>query len=393
MENSENRIDPAQFRHVLGHYPTGVTVVTGIDASGEILAMVVGTFTSVSLEPPLVSFLPMKNSRTFAALAECDTVCINVLTAAQEKSGRMIASRRSDKLDGIEWRMSPHGSPILEGSLAWLDVRITDTIEAGDHWIALCSVLDLGVEQASPPLIFFQGGYGQFMVKSLVARVESDTIDPVRRGARTRPILERVAHDIDCHVHLLVALNSHELLTVAGAQGPNAQLTADLGERIPIIPPIGDTYISGGTDEEVTEWLSRGPRLTDEEQALFLDRIAFCREHGHLVSFLPEGGEACYEEMAEAAQRFAQGNLTPAEEREVSEAISRGVMGYDLRELDDQQTYSLGSIVAPIPYPADRPVFTVRVSQLPRDASGAQINQWISTLHTAVDELAAALAD
>src|SRR5690606_14707737 len=85
MAQTDHRIDNDRFRSVLGSYPTGVAVVTGIDKQGEPIGMVVGTFTSVSIDPPLVAFLPMKTSRTFQILREdSDTFCINILAADQE---------------------------------------------------------------------------------------------------------------------------------------------------------------------------------------------------------------------------------------------------------------------------------------------------------------------
>ena len=98
MTDTAMKFDKRLFRDVMGHYPTGVVIVTGIHPDGEQLAMVVGTFASVSLEPALVSFLPMKSSRTFDRLRECDSLCINVLTGQQEHVGRTIAGRRGASL-------------------------------------------------------------------------------------------------------------------------------------------------------------------------------------------------------------------------------------------------------------------------------------------------------
>ena len=93
MDNIQNPIDNDQFRAVLGNYPTGVAVVTGLDASGEPLGMVVGTFTSVSLNPPLVAFLPMKTSRTFNVLRESsERFCIIMLAGDEVGVCRSLAS-------------------------------------------------------------------------------------------------------------------------------------------------------------------------------------------------------------------------------------------------------------------------------------------------------------
>src|SRR5262245_18410299 len=136
-------IDQQVFREVTGHYPTGVAVVTGLDAQGEILALVVGTFSSVSLGPPLVSFMPMKTSKTFERMKDCESLCINIVGDGQEREVLTIAQRWENKLDGINWFPSPSGDPVLADSIAWIDTRIWHTVEAGDHWIALCAVTDM----------------------------------------------------------------------------------------------------------------------------------------------------------------------------------------------------------------------------------------------------------
>lgn len=380
-------IDASTFRHVLGHYPTGVTVVTGIAEDGEQLAMVVGTFTSVSLDPPLVAFLPMKGSRTFEAMRRCRTLCINVLTGEQEQMGRTIAGRRENKLEGLPWRHSPHGSPILERSMAWLDVTLTNTIDAGDHWIAMCSVLDLGVGEASPPLIFFQGGYGRFVVQSLVARIDHKIVDAVRQGAGSRTMLEDLARDLDGESQLLAAINDDELVAVVTALAPGVNAEEGLGQSIPLIPPIGDTYISTGTEEDLRAWLAKAPNLSEEARQLFTDRVQFCREHGYLVSYLPEGNPTAYHEMRSASRRFAEGQLTPAEEREIRKSISAGSVGYDLRELHDDESYHVGSIVVPVPDGSERTVFTLRAAQLPGPVPGLEVKRWIRRMMATAQQL------
>lgn len=389
---SQATIDPATFRHVLGHYPTGVTVVTGVAEDGEVLAMVVGTFTSVSIDPPLVAFLPMKSSRTFERMQGCRTLCINVLTGEQEQMGRHIASRKQDKLEGLDWEWSPHGAPILAGSLAWLDVEVRETIEAGDHWIAMCSVLDLGVGDASPPLIFFQGGYGRFVVQSLVARIDAEIVGPVRQGAGARAELERVTEVLGGETSLLAAINPDEMVSVATALAPGVHGGEGLGERIPIIPPIGDTYVCGGEPDEVDKWLAKAPNLSEDDRQIFVDRLEFCREHGYLISHLPDGDHGAYQTMTAAARRFAEGGLTPAQEREIREAISRGAVGYDLRPIEDDQTYDVGSIVVPVPNPQGRSQFTLRAAQLPRQVSGAEVRRWISELLQAAQTISAVVS-
>src|ERR1700712_2135934 len=130
-------IDPASFRETLGHYPTGVAVVTAIAEDGNPAGMVVGTFSSVSLDPPLIAFFPTKNSGSFALLRTARSFCINVLASDQEPLCRKLATGGAKKFDDVNWRLGPLGSPILDGAVSWIECTFDDIREAGDHYIVL----------------------------------------------------------------------------------------------------------------------------------------------------------------------------------------------------------------------------------------------------------------
>lgn len=155
-------IDGATFRRVLGHYPTGVCVVTAMDRDGAPVGMAVGSFTSVSLDPPLVAFLPDKGSSTWPRIEAAAKFCVNVLASDQEQLCRQFAARGIDKFAGVSHRLSVNGSPVLDGVLAWIDCRLHAVHEAGDHFIALGEVIELDIARAGQPLLFFRGKYGAF---------------------------------------------------------------------------------------------------------------------------------------------------------------------------------------------------------------------------------------
>lgn len=154
--------DPATFRHVLGHYPTGVCVVTSREADGRTVGMAVGSFTSVSLDPPLVGFLPDGSSRTWPRIERAGRFCINILAHDQLDLCRAFAARGDDKFAGIAWRPSPAGLPILDGVVAWIDCDLHAVHPAGDHMFVMGLVRALEVEHPRSPLLFVQGGYGAF---------------------------------------------------------------------------------------------------------------------------------------------------------------------------------------------------------------------------------------
>ena len=155
--------DSAKFRQVLGHFPTGVTVITAAH-DGVPVGMAVGSFASVSLEPPLVAFFAGKSSSSWPKIEATGAFCVNILADDQEEESRRFASKEEDKFAGIGWKPAGSGSPLLDGVLAWIDCDIDSITDAGDHVCVMGRVRDLDVGHDGAPLIFFRGGYGRFAV-------------------------------------------------------------------------------------------------------------------------------------------------------------------------------------------------------------------------------------
>ncbi len=155
-------VDPRLFRDVLGHFPTGVTVVTGVDERGTPHGITIGSFVSVSLEPPLVGFLPGKRSRSWPLIAGSGSFCVNILGAGQDelcwRFAKEPAEGEDTKFVGVEWTRSTTGSPILPGVVGWIDCTIDAVSEAGDHWFVLGRVVDLSHQSdVSSAMVFFRG--------------------------------------------------------------------------------------------------------------------------------------------------------------------------------------------------------------------------------------------
>ena len=148
-----------RFRDVLGRFASGVTVVTAI-SGGEPVGMTCQSFSSVSLDPPLVLFVPAKTSRALPLMQRAGTFAVNFLSADQAELSNTMASRGSDKFAGVPWTPSETtGSPLLEGILGYVDCSIHAVHEAGDHFVVIGRVLDLATGDDEDPLLFFQGQY------------------------------------------------------------------------------------------------------------------------------------------------------------------------------------------------------------------------------------------
>lgn len=160
--------DAARFRNVLGHFPTGVTVVTGMSGDSPV-GSTIGSFTSVSLDPPLVGFLPMVTSDTWAQLEPSGAFCVNVLSRHQADLCWKFAKSGNEagRFDGVDWRPAPSGSPILARAVAWIDCTVEQVYEMGDHYFVLGRVVALDADpdgdgDGPHPLLFFRGALGGF---------------------------------------------------------------------------------------------------------------------------------------------------------------------------------------------------------------------------------------
>lgn len=148
-----------RFRHVLGHLPTGASIITTTDAAGLPLGLSCNSFTSVSLRPPLVSFCPAKSSTTWPRMRRSARFAVNVLAEDQHDLCRRFSLQGIDRFTDVGWAPSRYGNPLIEGALAWIDCETIDEHDAGDHTIVVAAVLDLESPGTTGPLIFFRGRY------------------------------------------------------------------------------------------------------------------------------------------------------------------------------------------------------------------------------------------
>jgi 3-hydroxy-9,10-secoandrosta-1,3,5(10)-triene-9,17-dione monooxygenase reductase component len=159
---TRQRHSARHFRDVLGSYPTGVAVVTALASDGLPAGMAVGSFTSASLDPPLIAFLPDKRSTSFPRIRTAKTFCVNVLAADQQSVCAMFAARGGDKFASVDWTPTGAGAPRIAGVAAWLECEFMSVIEAGDHYLVIGRVLELDCQGDRPPLVFCGGRYGHF---------------------------------------------------------------------------------------------------------------------------------------------------------------------------------------------------------------------------------------
>ena len=150
-------MDVRNYRTALGSFPTGVTIVTAFDTAHEPWGLTANSFTSVSLDPPIVSVCIAKSGRVFHALSGSDHFAVNILSAGQKDLALHFASNVENRFTGTEWTAG-NAAPLLPGSSAHLDCTVHERVDAGDHEILLGRVLEYA-HAPVPPLVYCRGSF------------------------------------------------------------------------------------------------------------------------------------------------------------------------------------------------------------------------------------------
>ena len=146
------------FRDALGRFPTGVAFVTAVP-DGEPAGLIVSSLTSVSLEPPLLSFCPSCGSLTWSRMRRTQRFGVNVLGHRHERFARSASPPGADRFSGVDWELGPGGVPLITDALASLECEIVAEHPAGDHWIVVGRLDDVRTSRINDPLVFFAGGF------------------------------------------------------------------------------------------------------------------------------------------------------------------------------------------------------------------------------------------
>ena len=173
-------IDPKLFRQLLGCFPTGVAVITTRTPDGKPVGLTCNSFSSVSLEPPLVLFSLRKASSLLGTFIEADSFAINILSQSQDQlSGRFASSKIADKFEGVAWHPGPLGTPLIDDCLASFECRVHARHEAGDHDIFIGEVKHMATGSADHALVFYKGAYMMLAesLRKLVLEGQLGTVD------------------------------------------------------------------------------------------------------------------------------------------------------------------------------------------------------------------------
>lgn len=322
--------------------------------------MVVGSFTSVSLDPPLIGFFPDRGSSSWPKVAASGAFCVNILSAEQEKVCRTLASKDPDKFAAIAHRPSPLGSPVIDGAVAWIDCDLHSIGDAGDHFAVLGQVRHMEIADGGLPLLFYQGGYGRFAPSSLAASDQNGSLAvQLRLVDRARQRMEHLAGELSA-VCVASARIGADVVIIASAGQPRAHQPATLvGQRLPFVPPTGAVFAAWLGDAEVGRWI--GARASTERAAQWREALATVRKRGYSIGLLDDAQRA----FAARLNAMAQGATDAG--ADLDELIR--FLAYDPPQLDERTGPAVRLISAPVRTADGEVLFALTLHDFRRPAS------------------------
>lgn len=154
-------LEIAHYKEVVGHYVTGVVVITASTPNG-LAGFTCQTFGSLSLEPILVSFAARSTGQSWSKVRDAEVIGVNILSSEQEALARVFATTGVDKFSGVGWSAGPSGAPLLDGAIAHLEGRMLHRTSEGDHDIVVAAI-DYVSAHSGAPLVYYRGGFAELV--------------------------------------------------------------------------------------------------------------------------------------------------------------------------------------------------------------------------------------
>ncbi|MES2261726.1 MAG: flavin reductase [Pseudomonadota bacterium] len=364
--------NPKWFRQVLGQFPTGVCVITAAPPGMPMAGMVVGSFTSVSLDPPMVAFLPDRSSTSWPKIEAAGKFCVNILGADQEALCRRFASKAADKFEGISYRLAQSGSPILGDCVAWIDCDIESVLEAGDHYIVVGKVNELEINTGGLPMLFFQGGYGKFSPLSLVAPDPLGTIaEQLRLVDMVRSEMEELAAELSARC-IATARVDNEIVIIAGAGSSRRNSIPTLvGQRLPNMPPTASVFGAWSGEEAIDQWLNASTPAAARTQVRAALRVI--RERGYSVGLVGDAQRTFISTLA----RLADGRAA-SPDVDLRELIQR--LSFDPEQLLPAVQNDIRLISVPVFGPRGDVALALTLHDFPKPADGVGIQFYVDRM-------------
>lgn len=255
-------VEATWWRAVLGEYPTGVSLITSLDADGSPIGMVVGSLTAVSQDPPLIGFFPDASSSTFPLIAASGRFAVSVLGRNHEELCRAFVRKADDRFEGGRFVDSPQGLPRLADAVAWFDATIQSRDTYGDHDFVVGEVADFGVGDADAglPMLFRRGGYGAFAVPS--EEFDSGTLARRLRFAdAVSGVVAELASQLGQQIAVSTVVRDSVIVLSSYPIVPGEAGHGHVGVSFPFAAPVAPVFVAWADDDRRSAWVEGSRHL------------------------------------------------------------------------------------------------------------------------------------
>ncbi|WP_066907945.1 flavin reductase family protein [Millisia brevis] len=329
----------AWWRTVLGEYPTGVTLITSRSDSGDPVGMVVGTFSAVSEDPPIIAFMPGSNSWNGQQIQRNGTFCASVLGYEHEAICRAFAQSAEDRFDRCEWVETDKGNLRLADAVVWFEAEVGEVMPAGDHKIVLGAVSSLGLGDGSAglPLLFLKGGYGSFTAPALNFDLHGFG-GQLRQAETFRTLIQQLADDTGTEC-VLSALAQDSVVVLMAANVHANNPASLLGRAFPFAAPLAPALAAWGDPDREKLWAETSRHLIGAVDRPFIaELLASVQQRGYAISV-----------GSTMAERFDRIALDPASSRSELADVWNGVVTDVRRTIDPSIAHGdISSIQVPV---------------------------------------------
>lgn len=376
----------AALEDVMSQVPRAAILLTGASTAGEGRGYLVDAVTTLTVEPPEVLIVVHAPAEGLVSLAEGERFWLSILaedqaTVVEHFSGRPEGS------DDVPLLAGPGEAPIPQGSLAWLECVPRRQMWEGSTLLVFARVTVVRIERNVRPVLDYQGGYGGFLPNAITVASDCGTDEIHRAANAARADMELIARElgVECSV---IACDGDSIVTLAVANASDVARVTRLGDRTPIVPPLGVLFV-GSRHAELTEdaWhqaLERLGPVTPEDLARSKSQLERVRERGWSIII---DGPYRTEDLNAFIHAVTQPQHTLHDEERLYASIRAMAESHEPADLQADGVYDVHALTVPVRSATGDTIVALRVLGLPLQAEGTEVLLWISLLQEAAHSI------